>query len=369
MAHFVPCQQDISAEQLARLLEARIFALHGMPKSIVSDRGPQFTNAWLSALYKRLGTQQCLSTAYHPESDGQTERVNRVLTEILRHFVNKSTYDNWDKNLPLADFAHNHAKSSATGHTPLYICYGKHPRLPVQQPTEADLPLLAQRTSPHAYMQERHAIVAHAQKAMEAARQRMAAQVDPHRQELTFQARDLVSLKTKHLMVNTLPSKKLFPKWIGPMRVQQVINPAAYMLELPRTWRAHNVFHVSLLKPYMDDGEVVDPVPYTLIGGADNEFEVEVISDFKPKAPKRTGQLRKVRDLTFHVKWLGLDWGVDAWQPWGNLKGTCDDALTALATQYRLPADIFHKEAHTLPTELQEPHNDLPGPPPTTTSS
>ena len=216
----------------------------------------------------------------------------------------------------------------------------------MQQPNEADLPLLAQRTSPHAYMQERHAIVAHAQKAMEAARQRMAAQVDPHRQELTFQAGDLVSLKTKHLMVNTLPSKKLFPKWIGPMRVQQVINPAAYMLELPRTWRAHNVFHVSLLKPYMDNGEVMDPVPYTLIGGADNEVEVEVISDFKPKAPKRTGQLRKVSDPTFHVKWLGLDWGVDAWQPWGNLKGTCDDALTALATKYRLPADIFHKGTH-----------------------
>ena len=121
-----PCQQDISAEQLARLLEARIFALHGMPKSIVSDRGPQFTNAWLSALYKRLGTQQWLSTAYHPESDGQTERVNRVLTEMLRHFVNKSTYDNWDENLPLAEFAHNNAKSSATGYTPFYICYGKH---------------------------------------------------------------------------------------------------------------------------------------------------------------------------------------------------------------------------------------------------
>ena len=94
--------------------------------------------------------------------------------------------------------------------------------------------------------------MAHAKKAMEAAaRQRMAAQVDPHRQELTFQVRDLVSLETKHLMVNTLPSKKLFPKWNSPMRVQQDINPAAYMLELPRTWRAHNVFHVSLLKPYI----------------------------------------------------------------------------------------------------------------------
>ena len=364
MAHFLPCKQTITAEQLARLLEARIFSLHGMPKSIVSDRGPQFMNAWISALYKRLGTKQSPSTAYHPESDGQTERVNRVLSEMLRHFVNKSTYDNWDENLPLAEFAHNNAKSSATGQTPFFICYGTHPRLPVQLPTESDLPSLDQRISVSAYMQERHAIVAHAQKAMEAARQRMAAQVDPHRQELSFQVGDLVSLKTKHLMVSTLPSRKLFPKWIGPMRVQRIINSAAYMLELPKTWRAHNVFHVSLLKPYLDNGESVEPVPYTLIGGADNEFEVEVITDFKPKTPKRGGQLRKVRDLSFHVKWLGLDWGADAWQPWSNLKGTCDAALTALATKYQLPADLFHKGSSTLPAHIQEPHTDLPSPPP-----
>ena len=191
---------------------------------------------------------------------------------MLRHFVNKKTYDDWDDKLPLAEVAHNNARTSAKGYTPFYICYGKHPHLPVQQPLETNLPLLAERISPHAYMQERHAIVAHAQKAMEAARQRMSAQTDLHRQELTFQVDDLLSLKTKHLMVNTLPSKKLFPKWVGPMRVQRVINPAAYMLELPKTWCAHNVLHASLLKPYLDNGEAIDPVPYALIGGADNEF-------------------------------------------------------------------------------------------------
>ena len=108
-------------------------------------------------------------------------------------------------------------------------------------------------------------------------------------------------------------------------------------------------------------------MPYTPIGGANNEFEVEAILDFKPKTPKRTGQLRRVRELSFHVKWLGLDWGVDAWQPWSNLKGNCDDALTALANKYKLPADLAHKGMHTLPAEIQEPPSDLPGPPPATT--
>ena len=75
-----------------------------------------------------------------------------------------------------------------------------------------------------------------------------------------------VSLKTKHLRLNTLPSKKLFPKWIGPMWVHKVINPSAYMLELPSTWRIHPVFHVSLLKPFIDNGEAVEPLPFTLVG-------------------------------------------------------------------------------------------------------
>ena len=153
------------------------------------------------------------------------------------------------------------------------------------------------------------------------------------------------------------------------MRVQRIINRAAYMLELPKTWRAHNMFHVSLLKPFLDNGEAADAVPYTLIGGADNEFEVEVITDFKPKAPQRNGQLRKVRDLSFFVKWLGLDWGVDAWQPWSNLRGTCDDVLTALAGKYQPLPDLAHKGSHTVPADIQESVTDLIGPPPATAST
>ena len=186
-------------------------------------------------------------------------------------------------------------------------------------------------TSVLTFLEERQDILAAVRTAIHAANQRAVAQTDSGRPALTLQVGDQVSLKTKHLQLNTLPSKKLFPQWIGPMRVHRVINPSAYMLDLPATWRIHPVFHVSLLKPYIDNGEAVEPVPCTLIGGADNEVQVDDILDFKPKSPKtsKAGKvsLRQVKELSFYVKGQGLDWNADAWQPWQKLKGTCDDAL------------------------------------------
>ena len=123
---------------------------------------------------------------------------------------------------------------------------------------------------------------------------------------LTFKVGDLVSLRTKHLGVSTLPSKKLFPKWLGPFTVQRVVNDAIYTLELPKTWRAHNTFHVSLLKPFLDNGEPEQPPSFTLKGGDDNESEVERICDFRPKADCTKGKGRQVRTLEFcKVAWLG----------------------------------------------------------------
>ena len=89
-------------------------------------------NEWNAAWLKLIGTKHCVTSSYHPESDGQTERKNRVLCEMLRHYINAKS-DNWDKLLPLVEFAHNNAYSSVTGSTPFFICYGKHPRTPMQE--------------------------------------------------------------------------------------------------------------------------------------------------------------------------------------------------------------------------------------------
>ena len=157
-----------------------------------------------------------------------------------------------------------------------------------------------------------------------------------------------MSLKTKHLGISTLPSKKLFPLWLGPFTVSKVINPAAYQLELPTGWRTHNVFHASLLKPYLSNGEAVAPQSFTLIGGKDNQFEVERIVDYTPKTAHKTGRLRKVSELTFWVKWRGVEYGSDARQPYKNLKN-CQDMLQQLAERLDLPLDIFTKGGNKMP--------------------
>ena len=101
------------------------------------------------------------------------------------------------------------------------------------------------------------------------------------------------------------------------------------------------------------------PMPFNLIGGSDNQFEVKRIVDFRPRTPKQSGAQRRVKELSFCVEWLGLLMGTDAWQPWSSLKGTCDAALIDLAQKWKLPAEIFQKSMNRLPYDA----SDLPPPP------
>ena len=355
MAHFLACKKTIDGPGVAALFVDRIWSMHGLPKSIVTDRGTQFLNAFNKALTTLVGTRHAVSTAYHPETDGQTERVNRVLNEMLRHYTNKR-YDDWDLQLPLCEFAHNNARSSATGMSPFFVCYGKHPLTPMSAVIQyansewSENPIaIKEHLSADKFIADKRAIVKHAQEAMEAARKRMMLQEEGKRRTLLFSEGAQVSLKTKHLGINTLPSKKLFPLWLGPFTVSKVINVVAYQLELPKQWKVHNVFHVSLLKPYLSNGEAVDPQSFTLVGGQDNEFEVERIVDFSPKTAHKGGKLRKVNKLIYWVKWRGIAYGTDARQPYQNLKAHAQDALKDLAVRFNLPADIFEKGGNRMP--------------------
>ena len=366
MAHFLPCKKTIDGAGVAALFVDRIWSLHGLPKSVVTDRGTQFLNSFNKALTKLVGTKHAVSTAYHPQTDGQTERVNRILNEMLRHYTN-ARYDDWDLQLPLCEFAHNNASSRATGMSPFYVCYGKHPLTPasaVVDAANAAWELEPQENkdflSAHKFFSDKRAIVQQAQRAIESARQRMSKQEEGKRKAITFQVGDQVALKTKHLGINTLPSRKLFPLWLGPFTVSKVINPAAYELELPHNWRMHNVFHASLLKRYQSNGEAVAPQSFTLVGGQDDQFEVERIMDYTPKTAHKDGKLRKVSELIYWVKWRGIQYGTDARQPYKNLKGS-QEALQELALRNNLPADIFDKGGNRmpLPAAITSQINDL----------
>ena len=199
------------------------------------------------------------------------------------------------------------------------------------------------------FVSDKQNVVRKVQAALESARQRMVKAEESKRKELTFEPGAQVSLKTKHLGIRTLPSKKLFQLWMGPFTVSKVINKVAYQLELPSFWKTHNVFHVSLLKPYIDNGEAASPQSFTLVGGKDNEHEVESILDYEPKSCHVDGKLRKVKELIFSVKWLGQPLGHHLKQPYSNVERHANNALSRLAERFSLPDDIFHKASNRVP--------------------
>ena len=139
MVYFAPAWDEMGSEEFAHLFLNEVFRRHGLPKQIVSDRGSIFDSAFFCEVCRLLGVKQCMSTAYHPQSDGQTERSNRTLEEMLRHFVSPNQ-DDWDLRLPCCEFAVNNAWNAATGSTPFFLNQGSHPRSPVSSEVYCVLP-------------------------------------------------------------------------------------------------------------------------------------------------------------------------------------------------------------------------------------
>jgi hypothetical protein len=130
LAIFSPCNKTISAPQLAQLFIDKVFVRFGMPTSIVSDRDPRFTSNFWRAFVKLLGTELAMSTAYHPQSDGQTERMNRTMEDMLRGFVGPRQGD-WCRYLSMVEFAYNNSIQASTVQTPFFLNHGRHPFTPL----------------------------------------------------------------------------------------------------------------------------------------------------------------------------------------------------------------------------------------------
>jgi hypothetical protein len=144
MAHFMPCNKTVTSEETARLFMDNIYKYHGLPDDIISDRGSQFTSKFWQSLFKILKVKIKLSSAYHPQIDGQTERINQVLEQYLHCTINYHQ-DNWTELLPLAEFAYNNTIQGSTQYTLFFANYGYHPKFDqfdfnkVENPAAEDL--------------------------------------------------------------------------------------------------------------------------------------------------------------------------------------------------------------------------------------
>jgi hypothetical protein len=245
VAHFLPVKTTYRGDQLAKLYISRIVSLHGVPKSIISDRGTQFTSRFWENLHEALGTRLAFSTAYHPQTDGQTERVNQILEDMLRACA--LTYgDSWEDSLPYAEFSYNNGYQASLTMSPFEALYGRKCRTPLNWLETGEGRVIGPDI-----LREAEEQVKFIQDRLRTAQSRQKSYADSKRRNVSFEPIDYAYLRVTPLkgMQRFSVKGKLAPRFIGPFKVVARRGQVAYQLELPpELSEVHNVFHVSQLR-------------------------------------------------------------------------------------------------------------------------
>jgi hypothetical protein len=294
--YFIPYKESSSAEELAYVFLRIIASNHGLPDEIVTDRGATFRSKFWQALMAQLGVNHKLSTAYHPQTDGQTERLNQTLENYVRSYVNYQQ-DDWVQLLPMAQFAYNSSEAEGTKQSPFYANYGFEPEIH-RQPRDHEQVPRAMTTADklkglHDSLKDE----------IRFAQERMSRYYNPKRLKgPTFERGDKVYLTRRNIKTKR-PSDKLDHKRLGPFEVTDKIGDTNYRLSLPQGMRIHPVFHISLLEPAHRNTKIQDDIE---VETEESEYEVERILD---------SRLSQQGTLEYLIKWEGYEHSENTWEP------------------------------------------------------
>ena len=305
--HFIACMTTIDSQGLSTLFIDKTFLLHGLHDSIVSNRGLQFAADFWCYLCASLGIATQFSTAFHPQTDGQTERIYASIEEYLRPHFNY-LQDDCVQYLSLAEFDANNQESATTGASPFLATSGFNPRLDFELNIRIDNPREEQAQE---CARPLAGIQAHLSMHIEYAQAQYTENVDAHRQPApSFEPGNIVFLDSRNIQTSR-PCRKLDNKHDGLFKINQRVGSWAHELDLPAQMQlSRRVFHVSLLQPVRNDplpGQINPPPPLVIMGDHE-EWEVEAIIDSRIH----------YHTLQYRVKW----WGYDdlTREPWYHLR-------------------------------------------------
>ena len=302
-AIFIPCKEQMDTLGTAELYAKHVFPHYGLPWHIISDHNVRFTSVFTKELCEILQIKQNLSSAYHPQTDGLAEWTNQWVEQYLRIFGNALQND-WVDHLLMAQFVHNTWPHEVTKWSPFKLLIGNNPRTVIPAPSQK-VPALEDRRE---LLTKTRWL---AQKAMIRA-QNLLQQTKGKHPFVPYQEGQKVWLEATNLKT-THPTAKLAPRWYGPFPITWVISSVVYQLEIPQHWCIHNIFHTSLLSPYIETQthrpNFEEPPPDLI--KEQPEWEVQEILDSQRFGHKKL--------LQYQVRWKGYSQVHDSWEPANNI--------------------------------------------------
>ncbi|KAK1429741.1 hypothetical protein QVD17_11959 [Tagetes erecta] len=308
-AHFLPIKEAISSEKLAEEFIKEVVTRHGMPVSIVSDRDTRFTSKFWKKFHEEMGTRLHISSAYHPQTDGQSERTIQTLEDMLRACVLEFG-GSWDSHLPLAEFSYNNSYHASIKMPPFEMLYGRRCRTPIcwgeiGQRELGSLEIVEATTEKLEKIKE----------CMKAAKDRQKSYADKRRKDIVFQVGDKVMLKVSPWkgIIRFRKRGKLSPRYIGPFKIVARVGDVAYRLDLPEELSGiHPTFHVSHLRKCLADESMAVPYDDLEIDERLNYVEQPVaILDEKEKR-LRNKTVKQVKVQWRHRRGSDVTWELES---------------------------------------------------------